>query len=112
LTKLRSIKLFATAIATPPEINFGRGVLHGDLQTLHYHQDDMHMLTSKVPEVIAFPNWLSVKQNMQKLLSLESVLYSHIWTLETNTSNAQEFLKICRLVEQAIRNNLSFESVV
>jgi hypothetical protein len=57
-------------------------------------------------EVIAFPNWLSAKQN------LESVLYSHIWTLETNTSSAQEFFEICRLVYQDIRNNLYFGSVV
>jgi hypothetical protein len=45
-------------------------------------------------------------------LSLESVLYNPIWTLETNTSRAKEFLKICRLVEQAIWNTLSFGSVI
>jgi hypothetical protein len=44
-TKLWSIKLIATAIANSPELNFGRGVLHGALQTLHYDLIDMHKLT-------------------------------------------------------------------
>jgi hypothetical protein len=35
LTKLLSIMLIATAIANPPELNFGRAVLHGALQTMH-----------------------------------------------------------------------------
>jgi hypothetical protein len=112
LTKLWSIKLFAIAIANPPELNFGRGVLHGDLQTLCYKLVEMHKLTPKVQEVIAFSNWLSAKQNLQKLLNLKSVLYSHIWTIETNTSHAQVFLQNFRLVEQAIRSTLSFGSVV
>jgi hypothetical protein len=64
LTKLWSIKLFATAIANPPELNIGLGVLHGDLKTLYYKLVDMHKLTPKVQEVIAFPNWLSAKQNL------------------------------------------------
>jgi hypothetical protein len=62
LTKLWLIKLIATAIANPPELNFGRGVLHGALQTLHYDLIDMHMLTPNIQEVIAFPNWLIAKQ--------------------------------------------------
>jgi hypothetical protein len=62
LTKLSSIKLIATAIENPPELNFERGVLHGALQTLHYDLIDMHKLTPNIQEVIAFPNWLSVEQ--------------------------------------------------
>jgi hypothetical protein len=62
LTKLWSIKLMATAIENSPEFNFGRGVLHGALQTLHYNLIDMHKLTPNIQEVIAFPNWLSVEQ--------------------------------------------------
>jgi hypothetical protein len=69
----------------------------------------MHKVTPNLQEVITFPNWLSVKQNLQKLL--EAVPYSSFWTLETNTSGPQEFLKICRLVEQAIRNTSYFGSV-
>jgi hypothetical protein len=35
-----------------------------------------------------------------------------VWTTETNDSRAQEFFKICTLVEQTRRNTLSFGSVV
>jgi hypothetical protein len=62
LTKLWSIKLFATAIATPPELNFGRGVFHSDLQTLHYHQDDMHTQYLTNEEDIEFQKVISAKQ--------------------------------------------------
>jgi hypothetical protein len=62
LAKLWSIKLIATVIKNPPELNFGRGVLDGALQTLHYDLIGMHKLTPNIKEVIAFPNWLSVKQ--------------------------------------------------
>jgi hypothetical protein len=54
--------LIATAIENPPELNFGRGVLHGALQILHYGLFDMHKLTPNIQEVIAFQNWLSVEQ--------------------------------------------------
>jgi hypothetical protein len=68
LSNLWSIKLFTTAIATPPELNFGRGVFHSDLQTLHYHQDDKHTqyLTNK--EDIEFQKVLSAKQMPGKSL--------------------------------------------
>jgi hypothetical protein len=62
LTKLWPYKLIATTIANPLEINFGPGVLHGDLQTLHYDIIDMHNLTPNIQEIIVFPNWLSVKK--------------------------------------------------
>jgi hypothetical protein len=56
LTKLCSINLVATAIVNPPELNFGRGVLHGSLQSLHYALNDMHRLTPNIPEVMSFPS--------------------------------------------------------
>jgi hypothetical protein len=62
LIKLWPIKLFATAIANPPELNFGRGVLHGALQTLYYDLIDMHKLTPNIQEVMSFSKWLSVKR--------------------------------------------------
>jgi hypothetical protein len=55
LTQLWSLKLFATAIETPPELNFGPDVLHGALQTFHYALIDMHKLTPNIPEVMPFP---------------------------------------------------------
>jgi hypothetical protein len=54
--------------------------------------------------------WL--KQKMDEIPSLETKSLSHIWTLETNTFRAYEFLQICKLIEQIIRNTLSFGSVV
>jgi hypothetical protein len=56
LTELWSIKLVATAIANPPELNFGLGVLHGALKTFHYDLINMHKLTLNIEEVISFPN--------------------------------------------------------
>ena len=69
LTKLWSIKLIATAIANPPELNFGRGVLHAALQILHYDLIEMHKLTPNIQEVIAFTKWLSDKQILRNVLS-------------------------------------------
>jgi hypothetical protein len=37
-------------------------VLHSALETLHYDLIDMHNLTPKIQEVIAFTRWLSDKQ--------------------------------------------------
>jgi hypothetical protein len=62
LTKLCSISLVATFIANPPELDCGQGVLHGALQTFHYDLIDMHNLTPKIQEVIAFTKWLTDKQ--------------------------------------------------
>jgi hypothetical protein len=50
----------------------------------------MHKLTPNIHEVIAFTKWLSVKQNLRS--GLKSVLYSHIWTLGTNTFMAPNFM--------------------
>jgi hypothetical protein len=66
LTELWSIKLVATAIETPPELNFGQGVFHCALQTFLYDLIDMHKLTHKIQEVIAFTKWLTDKQIQQK----------------------------------------------
>jgi hypothetical protein len=53
-----------------------QGVFHCVLQSLCYNLADMHKLTPNIQEVMAFLNWLSIKQNLQKLLSPESVVYS------------------------------------
>jgi hypothetical protein len=139
LTKLWSLKLFATAIKTPPELNFGQGVFHCALQTLLYDLIEMHKLTHKIEEVIAFTNWLSDKQIFAKhglksglychLWTLEtnvstapkfmqisakrglkSGLYCHLWTLETNVSTAPKFMQICTRVDHDIRNKFYFGS--
>jgi hypothetical protein len=69
LTEMCSYKLIATPIANPRELHFAQGVFHCVLQSLCYNLVDMHKLTPNIQEVMAFPNWLSVKQNLQKLLS-------------------------------------------
>ena len=92
MTKLCSISLVATAIANQPEFNFGQGMLHGALQTLNYDLIDMHKLTPNIQEVIAFIMWLSVKQKSTETVCLESVLYSPIRALGTNTSLAPNFM--------------------
>jgi hypothetical protein len=66
LTEFWSIKLVATAIETPPELNFGQGVFHCALQTLHCDLIDIHKLTPKIQEVIAFTRWLTDKEIQQK----------------------------------------------
>jgi hypothetical protein len=44
------------------------------------------------------------------LVSLNSGLCSHLWTLETIVSPAPKFMKICTLVDHDIRNKLYFGS--
>jgi hypothetical protein len=110
LTKLCSISLGATAIANTPELNCGQGVLDGALQTLHYHLIDMHKVTPKIQEVIAFTKWLTDKQISAKTCSLESGLHSHLWTLGTIVSPAPNFMQICTLVDHDIRNNFPLGS--
>jgi hypothetical protein len=109
LTELWSIKLVATAIETPPELNFGQGVFHCALQTLLYDRIDMHKLTPKSQEVIAFTKWLSDKQISAKR-GLEFGLHSHLWTIGTIASPAPNFMQICTLVDHDIRNKFSFGS--
>jgi hypothetical protein len=57
----------ATAIQNSPELNCGQTVLHGALKTLHYEHIDMHKLTPKIKEVIAFTMWLTDKQISAKV---------------------------------------------
>jgi hypothetical protein len=52
----------------------------------------MHKINPNIHEVIAFTKWLSVKQILRNVLSLKSVLYSHIWILKTNASLAKNFM--------------------
>jgi hypothetical protein len=108
---LCSISLVATAIANPPELNFGWGVLYAALQILHYDLIDMHKLTLNIQEVIAFTKWLSDKQILRNVLSLKSVLYSHIWTLGTNASLAPNYL-IHRRLTALIRRKILYSAVV
>jgi hypothetical protein len=66
-----------------PQFHLGSN-LDKECSIVYYNIVDMHKLTPNIQEVMTFPNWLSVKQNMRKLPSLESVLYNPIWTIEIN----------------------------
>jgi hypothetical protein len=84
-------------------------VLHSALQTFLYDLIDIHKLTPKIQEVIAFPKWLTDKQIQQKC-GLESGLHSHLWTLGTIVSPAPNFMQICTHVDHDIRNKFFFGS--
>jgi hypothetical protein len=68
----------------------------------------MHTPSLKFEEDMQFPKVIIVKQFLEKLVSLKSGLYSSVWTPQTNTFRAQEFLQIYTLVEQFVRNTFHF----
>jgi hypothetical protein len=86
LTKLWSDRLIASLIAHAPELHFQQEVLQGDLKWFKFDLGDMHTRTPKTKEDIEFQRWLIVKLNHGKIQSLEIVLYSSVWTIETNTT--------------------------
>jgi hypothetical protein len=46
-------------------LKLGQVVFHCVLRSLYYNFVDMHKLTPNIQEVMAFPKWLSVKQNLR-----------------------------------------------
>jgi hypothetical protein len=71
--------------------------VHCYTQSFHYKLVDMHKLNPNIQEVMTFPNWLSAKQNLQQMPSLDSVLYNPFCTLETNTSLAPNFFRFAHM---------------
>jgi hypothetical protein len=57
--------LIATLFPNRTELNLRQGVLHGDLQSLHYYLVDMHTQYPKIEEDNEFPKVLSTKQNLE-----------------------------------------------
>jgi hypothetical protein len=49
-------------------LEHGQGVFRCVLQSLCYNLADMHKLTPNIAEVMTFPKWLSVKQNLREVL--------------------------------------------
>jgi hypothetical protein len=86
-------------------------VLPSGLQIFPYHMGNMHNVASKIREDTTVQTLLNVKQTIE-ILPSENWIMGLVWTTETNDSRAQEFFKICTLVEQTRRNTLSFGSVV
>jgi hypothetical protein len=66
LTDLCTNRLIATRFPNWPVLHFGQGVLHDDLQSLHYQPFDTYKLSSKIQEVIEFQRWLVVKLILEK----------------------------------------------
>jgi hypothetical protein len=52
-----------------PGLELGQGVFHYVLQPFCYNLADMYKLNPNIYEVMTFPIWLSVKQNLRKVLS-------------------------------------------
>jgi hypothetical protein len=61
LKELWSDRLIEILISNAPELHFGQGLLHGDLQTLDYYMGDIYTLTTKIKEDIEFQIGLIVK---------------------------------------------------
>jgi hypothetical protein len=71
----------------------------------------MHTLSPNFQEDMQFPKVVIVKSDSAKYIGLETDPGSSIWTLETITSKAPEFLKICILEYHVIKNTFSFGCV-
>jgi hypothetical protein len=69
-------------------------VLHGSVQALHYDHIDMHKLTPKIQEVIAFTKWLTDKQISAKNVQVWNLSYIAIFgPLEQFSPQLQILLK-------------------
>jgi hypothetical protein len=49
-------------------LELGQGVFYCVLPPLCYSSTDMHKLTPNIQEVMVFSKWLSVKQNLRKVV--------------------------------------------
>ncbi len=70
LTELWSDRILEILIPNVPELHFGQGLLHGDLQRLDYDLGDMYTLTLKIKEDIEFQKGINIKLNSGKLQKL------------------------------------------
>jgi hypothetical protein len=59
-------------IPKAPELHFGQGVLHGDLQRLDYDLGDMNTPTLKIKEDIEFQRGLIIKRLSWKYFLFEN----------------------------------------
>jgi hypothetical protein len=86
LKELWSDRLIEIIISYAPELYFGQGLLHGDLQRLDYDLGDRYTLNPKIKEDVEFQRGIIVKLKPGKIsLSLKTDLISSVCTLETNT---------------------------
>jgi hypothetical protein len=64
LKELWSDRLIEILIPNAPELYFGHGLLHGDLQRLYYDLGDRYTLTLKSKGDIEFQRGINVKLTM------------------------------------------------
>jgi hypothetical protein len=91
LKELWSDRLLELLVANPSKLHFGQEVIHCDLKGLYYDLGDLHPPYPNIEEDMEFTKVLIIKQKLEKL-RLGAILYSSIWTLETNTSRHQFIL--------------------
>jgi hypothetical protein len=85
LKELWSNRLIEILIPNAPELYFGQGLLHGDIQRLEYDLGYMYTLTPKIKEVIEFQRGLIVKLKPGKFPKSGTELISSVWTLKINS---------------------------
>jgi hypothetical protein len=66
LTELWSDRILEILIPNVPELYFGQGLLHGDLQRLYYDLDDTHTPYPNIEEDIEFTTVLIIKQKLEE----------------------------------------------
>jgi hypothetical protein len=55
------VRLLEILIRNAPDLHFGQGLLHGDLQRSYYDLGDRYTLTPKIKEDIEFQSGIIVK---------------------------------------------------
>jgi hypothetical protein len=66
LKELWSDRLIEIVISNAPELHFGQGLLHGDLQRLYHDLGDRNIPYPNIEEDMEFTKVLIVKQNWRK----------------------------------------------
>jgi hypothetical protein len=66
LDELWSDSLIEILIPNAPELHFGQGLLHDNVQRLDYDLGDMYTITPKIKEYIEFQRGITVKLNSRK----------------------------------------------
>jgi hypothetical protein len=67
LKEFWSDRLLETLVANPSKLHFGQGLLHGDLQGLHYCLGDRHTPYLNIEEDMEFRIVLIVKQKLDEI---------------------------------------------
>jgi hypothetical protein len=98
LTELWSDRLLKILIPNVPELHFGQGLLHGDIQRFYYDLYDRYTLNLNIKEDIEFQRGLIVKLLSWKFFqSLRIELYSSVWTFKKIIYDLHNFFRFAHL---------------